>query len=170
MTAMATPEAGAAVPGGSGADEVAARVARIAEPIVAALGLVVADVRYGGTRAGGTLRVTIDKPGGVTLEDCTRVSRSLGHALDVEEAIDHRYTLEVSSPGLDRPLHGPGDYERAIGRLVRIKTRPPWDGPRVVVGRLAGVESAAVRVAVEHEGERVIPWSAIAQGKLEVEW
>lgn len=151
-------------------DEVGARVKAIAEPIAAALGLSVRSVQYRGTRAGGTLKITIDKPGGVTLEDCTRISRSVSHALDVEDAIDNRYTLEVSSPGLDRPLQSLQEFEQAVGRLVRVKTRPTWDGPRVVVGRVASVDAAVVRLVPAEEVEQAIPWEAITQARLEVEW
>jgi ribosome maturation factor RimP len=147
------------------------RIARLAEPIAGSLGLRLVKVRYQGTRASGAVRLTIDKPGGVTLDDCTRLSRALGHALDVEEPIDHRYTLEVSSPGLDRPLEDRRDFEQAVGRLARVKTHPSWDGPRLLIGRVRGVEPEAVRVE-EREGGREwsLPWEAIAQARLEIEW
>ncbi|MFZ5862745.1 MAG: ribosome maturation factor RimP [Nitrospirota bacterium] len=147
------------------------RVVRVAEPIAAQLGVSLVSVRYAGSRIAGTLRLTIDKPGGVTLEDCTRLSRALGHALDVEEPIEHRYTLEVSSPGLDRPLNGYRDFEGAVGRLVRVKTRESWDGPRIVVGRLKGVDAGAATIE-ERDGGREwsVPFDAIAQARLEVEW
>jgi ribosome maturation factor RimP len=153
--------------------EVEERVARVAEPIAAGLGLNLVNVRYQGTRTHGALRLTIDKPGGVTLDDCTRLSRALGHALDVEEPIDHRYALEVSSPGLDRPLNERRDFEQAVGRRVRVKTSPSWEGPRLLIGRLQGLDAAAVRIADgDGEGNREwsVPWEAIAHARLEVEW
>ncbi len=151
-------------------EDAAGTVSRVVEPIVAALGVELVAVRCGGTRTAGTVRVIIDKPGGVTLDDCTRVSRALGHALDVEDPIEHRYTLEVSSPGLDRVLETPRDYGKAVGRLVRIKTRPTWDGPRVVVGRLTATDAEMVQV-VGTTGELwTVPLGAIAQARLEVEW
>jgi ribosome maturation factor RimP len=155
----------------SGSGSLETRVARVAEPIAAQLGVSLVSVRYVGSRTAGTLRLTIDKPGGVTLDDCTRLSRAVGHALDVEEPIEHRYTLEVSSPGLDRALEGRRDFEDAVGRLVRIKTRAAWDGPRVLVGRLKGVEAEAVTIE-ERDGARVwsLPLDAIAHARLEVEW
>ncbi|MBI3608815.1 MAG: ribosome maturation factor RimP [Nitrospirae bacterium] len=150
--------------------EVADRVTRVAAPIAAALGIEVVAVRYGGGKTGGTVRITIDKPSGVTLDECARVSRAVGHALDVEDPIEHRYTLEVSSPGLDRALEEPSDYQKSVGRLVRVKTRAPWEGPRVVTGRLKGIEADSVCVADEMGQEWAIPWSAIVQARLEVEW
>lgn len=161
MSARANPEPG----------EVEQRVRRVAEPITTQLGLDLVSVRYHGTRTSGTLRLTIDKPGGVTLEDCTRVSRAVGHALDVDEPVEHRYTLEVSSPGLDRPLRERRDFDQAVGRLVRLKTAPTWEGPRVLIGRLTGLEPGGVTVAGV-DGTRVwsVPWEAIVQARLEVEW
>lgn len=151
--------------------EIEDRIARVAEPIAASLGVTLVRVRYQGTRTSGALRLTIDKPGGVTLDDCTRLSRALGHALDVEEPIDHRYTLEVSSPGLDRPLEDRRDFEQAVGRLARVKTHPTWDGPRLLIGRIKGVEPAAVRIEdAEGNRELSVPWEAIAQARLEVKW
>ena len=155
---------------GGGPADVEQRVARVAEPIAAALGVEVVAVRYAGTRTAGTVRITVDRPGGVTLDDCARLSRAVGHALDVDDPIEHRYTLEVSSPGLDRALETPRDYEKAVGRRVRVKTRPPWEGPRLVIGRLAGGEPDAVRVEGEAGESWTIPRSAIVQARLEVEW
>jgi len=152
------------------AADIAERVSRVATPIVTALGLELVAVRYAGRGSGGTMKITIDKPDGVTLDDCTRVSRAVGHALDVADLIEHRYTLEVSSPGLDRPLERAGDYEKSIGRLVRITTRLPWEGPRVVIGRLNGMETDTVRLEDETGAELAIPLGAIARARLEVEW
>lgn len=151
--------------------DVEGRIGRLAAPLAGALGVSLVRVRYQGTRTSGTVRLTIDKPGGVTLDDCTRLSRALGHALDVEEPIDHRYTLEVSSPGLDRPLEDPRDFEQAVGRLARVKTHSSWDGPRLLIGRLQGVTPEAVRIAEGESGrEWSVPWEGIAQARLEVEW
>jgi ribosome maturation factor RimP len=155
----------------SGHHDIEDRIARLAAPIAESLGVSLVRVRYQGTRTSGALRLTVDKPGGVTLDDCTRLSRALGHALDVEEPIDHRYTLEVSSPGLDRPLEDRRDFEQAVGRLARVKTRPSWDGPRLLIGRLKGVEPEAVRIEEGEDGrEWSVPWDAIAQARLEIEW
>lgn len=147
------------------------RIERVAAPIAGSLGVTLVKVRYHGTRTSGAVRLTIDKPGGVTLDDCTRMSRAVGHALDVEELIEHRYTLEVSSPGLDRPLEDRRDFEQAMGRLVRVKTHSSWDGPRVLIGRVQGVGDSAIRVQ-DGEGGREwdVPWDAIAKARLEVEW
>lgn len=165
---MVKPTGGVETSGGR-PDDVEQRVARVAEPIAAALGVEVVAVRYAGTRTAGTVRITVDKPGGVTLDDCARLSRAVGHALDVDDPIEHRYTLEVSSPGLDRALETPRDYEKAVGRRVRVKTRPSWEGPRLVIGRLKHVDAEAMCIEAE-DGEWTIPCDRIAQARLEVEW
>lgn len=137
---------------------------RAAEP----LGLEVAWVelkRHGGSTL---FRVFIDRESGVGLQDCQQVSERLGVLLDVEDPIEPSYTLEVSSPGLDRPLWTKKDYQRFTGRLARIKTREPLDGKRQFHGRLAGVEGDAV--ILENKQERKsIPFPAIESARLEVE-
>ena len=113
-------------------------------------------------------RVFIDHESGVGLQDCQRLSERLGVILDVEDPIESSYTLEVSSPGLDRPLFSEKDYQRFAGRLARIKTREPLDGKRHFRGRLAGVEEDSV--VLESREERVsIPFPVIESGRLEVE-
>jgi ribosome maturation factor RimP len=115
-------------------------------------------------------RVFIDREdGNVGLSDCERVGDRLGLLLDVEDPIDSAYTLEVSTPGLDRPLHGEKDYLRFAGRLARLKTKEPVSGGRHFTGRLGGVRDGAVLLEDRERGSVVIPLSAIAGGRLEVE-
>jgi ribosome maturation factor RimP len=120
--------------------------------------------------AGGRiLRVFVDKPGGVTVEDCARLSERLSERLDIEDFIPHRYTLEVSSPGLDRPLKKPEDYERFRSRKIRITTAPAISGQNVHVGRIAGLEEGMVRIE-EKPGEYLtIPLAQIKRARLEIE-
>lgn len=107
------------------------------------------------------------------IEDCQRVSRDLGTLLDVEEellgGLERTYTLEVSSPGLDRPLRGEQDYRRFTGRLAKIVTREPVDGQSSFAGRLAGVEDGIV---VLEQGRRThrVPLGMITRARLEVEF
>lgn len=115
------------------------------------------------------LRLYIDKAGGVNLDDCSRISRQLSAQLDLEDPIPGRYTLEVSSPGLDRPLYGERDYERFAGRRVRVTTFSPVDGRRRFVGRLVGLVDGAVRLALEDGREVGIPTENVAKARLEVE-
>lgn len=114
------------------------------------------------------LRVFIDKEGGVTLDECEKFSKSLGLLLDVENPIPGSYTLEVSSPGLDRPLRNPQDFERNIGKLSRIVTREKIHNQNFFVGRISAIYDNAVRIRVD-EHDIVIPWDIISRSSLEIE-
>src|SRR5688572_8943451 len=102
-----------------------ARVRTLAGSMAAAEGMELVDLEFLREREGWVLRLFIDKEGGVGLEDCAQVSRAIGTALDVDGDIDHPYSLEVSSPGLNRPLTRPAHFQRAQGRKVRVKTFGP---------------------------------------------
>jgi ribosome maturation factor RimP len=113
------------------------RVRGIVERVATSRGLEVVEVEFRGGGKARMLRVFIDKPGGVTHEDCANVSHEVGTILDVEEAVPGgSYLLEISSPGLDRKLVRPADYERFAGSLVKVTTREPLDGNRHFQGRL----------------------------------
>ena len=119
------------------------------------------------------MRVFIDKPGGVTLGDCEQVQVSLGHALDVENPIPHAYTLEVSSPGLDRPLKQRAEYERSFGKRVRLKLRMPLNGQWSVVGTLLEADDSGVTVSVpigRTETPLHLEWTMIAETSREIEF
>jgi ribosome maturation factor RimP len=116
------------------------------------------------------LRVFIDREGGVTLNDCEVFSRRLEALLDVEDPIAGSYTLEVSSPGLDRPLKNPNDFRRSVGKLVRIVTRENINNRSFFVGRLVGVNGDLLRLSVSSGGEEVvIPFDIISNARLEIE-
>jgi len=154
--------------------------------VVGSYGLEVFDLQLRREAIGWVLRVTIDRPaprderGDVTvedlaraigIEDCQQVSHDLSAVLDVEEAIDRQYTLEVSSPGVDRPLRGPDDYRRFAGRVAKIVVREALDGQMHFEGRLAGLEAGDVVLEVGRRGKTVhIPLGRIARAKLDVEF
>ena len=138
-------------------------------PILGDEGLELVDVEFQREKQGWVLRVYIDKPGGVTLDDCTDISYQLSAVLDVEDLIDTSYTLEVSSPGLTRPLKELNDYERYKGQLVKIKTYKPIDGKKVFRGKLIGLENEIVKIEDE-KGEREIPFEDIAKANLNFEF
>jgi len=119
--------------------------------------------------AGYVVRLFIDRPGGVTLDDCALVSRQLSASLDVDDPLPHRYTLEVSSPGLDRPLFNENDYKKFAGRRVRLSTVVPIDGRRNFVGRLDGFAEGVVRLVLESDQLVSIPLERVAKARLEVE-
>ena len=111
-------------------------------------------------------------PHGIGLDDLQSVSEEVSAILDAEDPVNSPYTLEVSSPGLDRPLRGEADYRRFLGRLARISSYEPVDGRRHWTGRLLSVEEGVVSLALQHESgaQARIPLDKIAHGRLEVEF
>lgn len=128
----------------------------------------VLEVRLLGRGKGALLRVTIDRSGGVTLDDCERFSRSLGLLLDAEDYLQGPYNLEVSSPGLDRPLTVLKDFERHKGKLVRIITKDKIDNQNFFLGRIIGITADIIRLDISGE-ERNIPFDNISRARLEIE-
>jgi ribosome maturation factor RimP len=125
------------------------KVQGIVERVAASQGLEVVEVELRGGGKARMLRITIDKPGGVTHEDCANLSREVGTILDVEDAVPGgSYTLEVSSPGLDRRLVRPADYQRFVGSRVRLTTREPVEGGRQFEGRLESADGNRITVDV----------------------
>ena len=131
-----------------GAQSVVDRVQEIISPILWALGLELVEVVCVGQGPRSVVRVLIDKPGGVTVTDCEQAHKALGPALDVADPFPHAYTLEVSSPGLDRPFKRLQDYQRAIGKEVSLKLRQSLNGQWRVIGRLVGADEQAVSLTV----------------------
>ncbi len=124
---------------------------KLLEPGVVALGFELVDVEMAGRHHSPTLRVYIDGPAGVNVDDCARVSRQLSALLDVEDPLPGQYTLEVSSPGLDRPLVTPQDFRRFIGETIKVKMQPPLLGRKNFSGRLVDVTADHVVVEVDEE-------------------
>lgn len=151
-----------------------ARVRLLAQDVVSRAGFELVDVEYRREPGGWTLRLFIDKKGGVTLGDCELVSRELGMLLDVEDPIPSRFNLEVSSPGLDRPLKKDSDFRAAQGKLIRVVTRQPISGQRNFNGRLvsAGSEEgpSTLRLCDERGMEHEIPVGSIEKARLIYEW
>jgi ribosome maturation factor RimP len=128
---------------------VAARVATVAEPLLAALGYRLVRVRVSGL-AGCTVQIMAERPDGtMTIEDCEVVSRALSPVLDVEDPINHTYRLEISSPGIDRPLVRRSDFDRFAGHVIKVEMAVPIAGRRRFRGVLLGVEGQAARVRRE---------------------
>lgn len=135
---------------------IAAEVERLAAPVAAFLGLDIVQVTYRREAHGWVLRVLIERSGeegGVQVGDCQRLSRELGDVLDVEDPIPTQYRLEVSSPGLDRPLVKPADFQRFSGRRVRLRTSQPVAGQRNFSGVLCGLHDD--RVELDLDGQRI---------------
>lgn len=155
--------------------DVAARTAELAEPILASFGLELVEIEYRREQTGWVLRLFIDRPGGVTLDDCSTLSRELSEVLDVEDFIRERYNLEVSSPGLDRPLKKAADYQRFAGRLVKVRTFELFaddagNKRKTFVGELVGLEEGMVVLRLkEGQGAR-IPLEKVAKANLEFDF
>jgi ribosome maturation factor RimP len=147
------------------------RTAEIADPLIAGMGMELVDVEFLHERDSWILRLFIDKPGGVGLEDCEAVSRAVETPLEVEDIVGHAYHLEVSSPGLERPLKKPEHFQRAEGRVVRVKTFAPLGEPprRNFRGVLTAVVDDGVTVDVEGAGSFRIPFRDIAKANLDFE-
>ncbi|MEL6964935.1 MAG: ribosome maturation factor RimP [Pseudomonadota bacterium] len=141
-------------------------IADLIEPTLEAMGYELVRVMSTGGRT-PTLQVMAERldRAGMTVDDCADISRALSAILDVEDPIDGAYQLEVSSPGIDRPLTKPADFERFAGFEARIEADRLIGGQRKFKGRLLGLENEAVRLALP-EGERTIPLSSIRKAKL----
>jgi ribosome maturation factor RimP len=153
------------------------RIRDIAVRVAGTYGLLIDEVVMRREHGADVLRVVLDRPGPaataeecVSLEDCERVSQELGPILDVEDVLPDSYTLEVTSPGLDRPLRDARDYERFAGRLAKIVTREPINRQTAFAGRLRGMDGDDV--LFENEGGKLIrlPLNAISRARLEVEF
>ncbi|MCP3167679.1 ribosome maturation factor RimP [Myxococcus qinghaiensis] len=149
------------------------RAISVLEPLVAGEGLELVDLEFVREREGWVLRLFIDKPGGrVGLDECSQVSRAVDPVLDVEDFIPHEYSLEVSSPGVDRPLRKPDHFERVQGQKVKVKTFGPVGEPprKSFTGTLTGVAGDSISVEVEGAGTFRILFKDIAKANLEFEF
>ena len=155
--------------------DVVTRVTELAEPFTASLGLELAEVEYKQEGGRMVLRLYIDRDGGVTLDDCAAVSRELAEILDVEDFIHGRYDLQVSSPGLNRSLKKPSDYERFTGRLVKIRTFELLADDegykrKTFIGELLGLTGGVVRLKLSEGQTAGIPLEKVAKANLELEF
>ena len=152
-------------------DATLTRVWQLAASLVEGERMEIVDIefRHEGTRGGRVLRLYLDKEGGPSVDDLTRVSRQLSELLDAEDTIDGTYTLEVSSPGINRPLKKPAHFERFIGKRIRVRTRDLIDGRRSFLGILGEVVDDSV--ILTQEGKRYqIPFSMIEKSNYDHDW
>jgi len=134
-------------------------------PLVEGLGYELWELEYSAGRGNGFLRLYIDAEAGITLDDCERVSRAVSGLLDTEDPIPGQYTLEVSSPGLERPLRTPGQFARYVGETVFVEVAQPIQGRRRFTGALAAADAATIEVEVD--GRRwTLPLSGIRKAHL----
>jgi ribosome maturation factor RimP len=149
--------------------EIVDRVYKVVDPILLNEGMELVEVEYRREARGWVLRLYIDKEGGVTLDDCTRISQEVGRILDVEDFISVPYTLEVSSPGLTRPLKSEKDFNKYRNRLITVKTVEPIENRRKFKGKLLGISESRIEIEMEG-GVFQIPLSNVARANLEMDF
>lgn len=156
-------------------DEIRSRVQSLALTILDSMGLELVEIEYRRAGREALLRLYIDREGGVTLDDCADFSRELSTLLDIEDFIPCEYTLEVSSPGLDRPLKTEADYVKFAGRLVKVKTYEPYQDDagnrrKTFLGRLDGLRDGVVVISLKEGQTASIPLELVAKANLEFEF
>ncbi|PYQ75165.1 MAG: ribosome maturation factor RimP [Acidobacteria bacterium] len=160
-----------------GAGDVVEQVRSMAARVAAGYGLEIFDVQFRREGSGMVLRVRLDRPGSaasaeesVSVEDCAHVSRDLSAILDVEDVVPTAYVLEVSSPGLDRPLRGAADYARFAGRRAKLVMRQAVDGQSFFKGTLGGIDGGEVLIDADDGRRHRVPIGVITRAHLEVEF
>lgn len=150
-------------------DDVLKEVTDLVEPVVEDKGLELVDIEYRREPGGYVLRVIIFKEDGVTIDDCSKVSREVSQLLDVEDILDHGYNLEVSSPGLTRPLKSRRDFERNIGEKVKLTCTLEKGGTESVTGVIREVGDDSITLETD-DGLISLPMARIIKGKLVIEF
>ncbi len=143
---------------------------RIIRPVVESLGYELVGIEFHNRPRNSLLRIYIDREGGVDVDDCALVSNQVSGVLDVEDAVRGHYTLEVSSPGLDRPLFSLDHFRRFVGSRVKLKLEVPVEGRRNWSGRIRQVEDEVLILEDEQGEEYRLPFADVEQARLEPEW
>jgi ribosome maturation factor RimP len=147
------------------------RITELSEQAALDTGIEIAEIQLRGAGRSRLLRVYIDKPSGVTHADCELISRNLGKLLDDEDAVPgESYTLEVSSPGLDRNLSKPRDFERVVGQKIRVGVQEPIEGQRWFEGKLARLADGVLELETGPEHMVRVPLGQVQKAKLKFEW
>ena len=152
-------------------DATITRIWELATPLAQSLGMEIVDIEFRreGSRSGRILRLYVDKEGGPNMGDLSQLSRELGSLLDDHDVVDGAYTLEVSSPGINRPLKVPDHFKRFIGKNVRVRTRDLVQGRRSFLGPLMDVMNE--KIVVNQDGKPIeIPFSVIEKSNYEHDW
>ena len=146
------------------------RVRSIAQQVADNRGVELVNVEIAGTKRDSVLRIYIDKPEGVTLDDCSLFSRDVEGVLDLEDLIPSKYVLEVSSPGIERELYSVDDFRRFDGRLVKVKTKEEIDGQKMFVGTISGVDDdGTITVDDRTRGPVSFSFADIAKANLKID-
>jgi ribosome maturation factor RimP len=147
------------------AERIIEQVAALVEPMIDELGYELVDVDFLTDRGRKVLRIYVDGEGGITLDECAKVSREVGSLIDVEDLFPDQYVLEVSSPGLDRPLKEKKDFTAAVGRKVKVKMRKPVEGRRNFTGMLKRFDDDVITLQVEN-GNVDLPVAGIERANI----
>jgi len=148
-------------------NQITEKIKEIAKKITDSFGLEIIDVTYRRERSGRILRVIIDAPGGVNVEDCAKVSRELNNALDVEDIFEDKYYLEVSSPGINKPLLKMEDFKSSIGKRVKIKLHKPQEGAKNLSGQIRDIRENLIILQVDNNDIN-IDFSNIKYARLDI--
>jgi len=149
--------------------DIAGRVRSIAEKAASESGVELVHVEIAGTKRDAVVRIYIDKPDGVSLEDCSKVSRDVEAVMDAEDFIPSRYVLEVSSPGIERELYSIEDFRRFAGRLTKVKTNVEIDGQKTFVGPITGVDGNKISVEDRTRGMVSFDHSSVVKANLKMD-
>ena len=150
-------------------ESVLKEIERLVEPVLAEMGIELVDMEYRSTQGRRVLRIYADRPTGINLDDCAMVSREIGNLLDVKDLLQQHYVLEVSSPGLNRPLKREKDFLRAIGQKVKVKTAVPLKGRRNFSGVLQSFETGTLQLKLD-DTVILIPEESVNKANLEFDF
>ncbi len=145
------------------------RLTQLAVPVVEGIGCELVELQFRREMSGWVLRLVIDKENGIGIDDCSRISREFAHLLEVEDLIEHAYSLEVSSPGLDRPLKSKRDFERCKGKKAKVVVQEPIDGKNQCIGLIEMVTQESVTLRTDH-GIIEIPFTRMKRARLVIEF
>lgn len=144
-------------------------VGQLVDPLADELGFEVVDVEFVPAGGRSIVRVYLDRPGGITLDDCARFSRRLGDLLEMNQTLPHSYVIEVSSPGIERRLKTSEHFRRYVGRRARVETHEPWEGRRHVEGAIAAASDTDVTLSLDEGGSWTVPLAGVRTARLVVD-
>jgi len=145
------------------------RLTKLVGPVAEDFGCELVELQFRREASGWVLRIVIDKENGVGIDDCSRISREVAHFLEVEDPIEQSYSLEVSSPGLDRPLKRERDFVRCKGKKAKVVVREPIDGQNQWIGLIEDVTQESVMLRTDH-GIMEIPFTRMKKARLVIEF
>ena len=145
------------------------KIKEIAKKATADCGVEFVHLEIAGTKRNQIVRVFADKEGGITIEDCSNVSRAIEGVMDADDFMPAAYVLEVSSPGLDRELYSLADFEKFAGKLAKIKMKPDFDGPKALNGRIIKVEDSEITFDDRAAGEIAFAYESVAKANLKID-